>query len=46
MEARTPAKRALAALDIPAPAVDKVLRITDKVRRGIATLARASMRWR
>jgi hypothetical protein len=31
-------KRALAALDIPAPAVDKVLRITDKVRRGIAML--------
>jgi hypothetical protein len=39
MESKTPAKRALAALDIPAPAVDKVLRITDKVRRGIAALA-------
>lgn len=38
MESKTPAKRALAALDIPAPAVDKVLRITDKVRRGIAAL--------
>ena len=38
MDAKTPAKRALAALDIPAPAVDKVLRITDKVRRGIAAL--------
>jgi hypothetical protein len=38
MESKTPAKRALAALDIPAPAVDKVLRITDKVRRGIAML--------
>jgi hypothetical protein len=38
MEAKTPAKRALDVLDIPAPAVEKVLRITDKVRRGIATL--------
>jgi hypothetical protein len=38
MESKTPAKRALAALDIPAPAVDKVLRITDKVRRGIAAM--------
>jgi hypothetical protein len=38
MESKVPSKRALAALDIPAPAVDKVLRITDKVRRGIAAL--------
>src|SRR5450755_2908324 len=41
MEAKTPAKRALAAVKAGAPAepIDKQLRITDKVRRAIDLLA-------
>ena len=40
MEARTPARRALAVLDTPPPAepVNKALRITERVRRAVGLL--------